>query len=197
MGSKKEYFVYLSIITMMFTLSCSSTKMHSVWKDKTFDGYINSIMVIAVAERPEYRKFFEAEFVKQFKKEGTEAIASGDKIPSEKAYDENVVLNEARNQGAQMILITSLVSIDETTSYHSQSRPSTFSKDYERTYLYVNSQSQTAQSVNLSSKIYETKTEKLIWSANSQTMDHQSAYNIIQSKVKAVVKNLRRNKLIR
>ena len=61
--------LFSTICTMVFSITaCTSTKLTSVWKDTTYDGYIESILVVAVTENLRNRLIFESEFVEEFKK---------------------------------------------------------------------------------------------------------------------------------
>lgn len=197
----KKFIFCASFAFLLLLASCTTTKLKSVWKDNTYDGYINNIMVVGIFERLEIRKFFEREFVKQFKNLDTKAIASADAIPPEEELNENVILGEARKQGTDMIMVTHLISIDEKSAFHPQRNLGGFNSYYHWAYAYVHGPryyTQGTLTVYLTSNLYETKTEKLIWSGTSKTMDvHESKYNIVKSLSKVVIKSLSDNKLLK
>ena len=109
----RKYFIGVTFVFLLLLFSCATTKLKSVWKDNTYDGYINNIMVVGVAARHEVRRFFEKEFVKQFKEVGVEAMTSVEAIPSEDKLEADVILAEVRKRGIDMIMVTHLVSIDD------------------------------------------------------------------------------------
>ena len=189
--------LYLSTILVFLLLlpSCTTTKLKSVWKDASYDGYIHNIMVVGMAGRNSVRKFFEREFVKQFKEYGTKAVASVDLIPSLEDLNEDVILAQAMQHGIDMIMTTHIMGLDEKSSYHP---PRNFHTYYSMTHAYVHAKEHSSQTVSLASNIYETKTENLIWSVTSKTVDtKQSTYEIVKSVSKVMIKNLRKNGLIR
>jgi hypothetical protein len=49
---------------------------------------------------------------------------------------------------------------------------------------------------NLETNLYDVKTEKLIWSGQSETWSKDSKDQIINDVIKAVVNNLQKNKLL-
>lgn len=197
----KKIIFLVTIVFLSSLVSCTTTKLKSVWKDNTYNGYINNIMVVGIFERRDIRKFFERELVNLFANHDTEAIASADAIPSEEELNESVILGEARKQGIDMIMVTHLLSIDETSAFHPQRNLGGFNSYYHWAYAYVHGPryySQGTLSVYLTSNLYETKTEKLIWSVTSKTMDvHESKYNIVKSLSKVVIKSLSNNKLLK
>lgn len=201
MACTKKMLCAFPFILFLMLSSCTTTKFESVWKDTSYRGHIESIMVVGVAERLDIRKFFESEFARQFKEHGVNAIASVNVTPSEKELTEDVILTTARKQGADMILVTHLLSIGGTTSYQLPKHASRFDTYYDWAYAYVNGPlyyTQGSKSVLLATNLYETKTETLIWSVTTKTVDvHESKFKIIKSKSKTVMKKLRKDKLLR
>ena len=206
--------LFCTIYTMVFSItSCTSTKLTSVWRDTTYDGYIESILVVAVTENFRDRLIFESEFAEEFKKVGIEALASVDTTPQDEESTENDILTEARKQKMNTILVTHLISVDKKSVYHppktyTASRPAyvaprtyhgRFNTYYPRVYEYVHEPGYYTQhkSVNLETNLYETETEKLLWSVTSETLDPQSVNKIIESLSKVVIKNLQKNKLLK
>ena len=199
------------IFSILFLLpislaSCSSTKLTSTWKDNTYDGYIETLMVVAVTENTRNRLIFEREFVEEFTKGGIEAIASIDVIPLEETSSEDAILAEAKKRGISMIMVTHLIGVDEKSVYHPPKTRTVsrvgyygrFHSYYPRVYEYVHEPGYYTKhkSVNLETNLYETKTQKLIWSVTSETLDPESVNTIIESLSKVVIKDLRKQRLL-
>ena len=207
MHTIKQFLISSVLLVMLLSLaSCGGTKLTSVWKDTTYEGTIDKIMVVAVTENSRNRLVFEREFVEEFKKTGIEATASVDVTPSEEKSNEGVILAEARKRGISMILVTHLIGVDEKSVYHPPKTRTVsrggyhnrFNSYYPRVYEYVHEPGYYTQhkSVNLETNLYETGTEKLVWSVTSETIDPESVNTIIESLSKEVIKNLRKNKLL-
>ena len=193
----------LFVVTLFFLVanfSCTTTQFKSVWKEGTYDGRLNSVLVVGIAERHDMRTFFEKEFAKQFNNLNTKAIASVEILPSEKDLNEDTVLAAAREQSMDTILVTHLVSLGAKTSFHIPDNAVRFHGYYHWAFAYVNGPlyyASGSQTVVLATNIYEVKTEELIWSARTKTLDvHESKYRIITSKSSSVIKRLRKEKLI-
>ncbi len=202
--ARKYFFLGGTFVLLLLLLSCTTTKLKSVWKDNAYNGYINSIMVVALAERYEIRKFFEREFVKQFKELGIEAIASVDALPEEKEVNADIIIAEALKRGTEMIMVTHLVSFDDKSVVSSSNSASIFHTYYRNVSIHVLSPGYYAQGikrtqgVTLTTKLYETKTEKLVWSATSKTLEPDfSEYNIVKSLSKVIIKSLYDTTLLR
>jgi len=200
----RKYYVGVTCVFLFLLFSCSATKLKSVWKDNTFDEYINNIMVVEVVAKHDERKFFEKEFVKQFKEVGVEAITSVEAIPSEDKLKAYIILAEARKREIGMIMVTHLVSFNDASVDPTAKHSGMFHTYYHHVSIYVEEPGyydpgiQRTPSETLATKIYETKTGKLVWSVTSKTLDpNLSEYNIVKSLSKAIIKSLRDNKLIR
>ena len=195
----------LFVFLLSFT-SCTGTKLTSVWKDNTYEGYIDTLMVVAVTENSRNRLIFEREFVEEFNKTGIEAVASIDVIPPEETANENAILTAAQKRGISMIMVTHLIGIEEKEVYHppktytvpSRGYYGRFNSYYPRVYEYVHQPGYYSKhkSVNLETNLYETPTQKLIWSVTSETLDPKSVNTIIESLSKVVIKDLREQKLL-
>ena len=89
-------FSILFLLPLSLT-SCTSTKLTSTWKDNTYEGYIDTLMVVAVTENTRNRLIFEREFVEEFTKAGIEAIASIDVIPRKRPQVKMLFLPRLKN----------------------------------------------------------------------------------------------------
>ena len=196
----QKFLFGLTFFFLVVSFACTTTQFKSVWKKNTYDGRLNSVLVIGISERHDLRTFFEKEFAKQFNNLNTKAIASVDILPSEEELNEAAVLATAREHGMDTILVTHLVSLGATSSFHMPDNAVRFHGYYHWAFAYVHGPlyyAQGSQTVVLATNIYEVKTEELIWSARTKTLDvHESKYRIITSKSSSVIKRLRQEKLI-
>jgi len=203
---KQTAILNILFILLLSLTSCGGTKLTSAWKDTSYEGTIDKIMVVAVTENSRNRLVFEREFVEEFKKTGIEATASVDVTPSEEKSNEGVILAEARKRGISMILVTHLIGVEDKEVYHppkthavpSRGYYGRFHSYYPRVYEYVHEPGYYTKhkSVNLETNLYETKAEKLVWSVTSETLDPESVNKIIESLSKVVIKSLQKNNLL-
>jgi len=163
-------------------------------------------MVVAITENTRNRLVFEREFVEAFRKAGVEATASVDVTPKDSESDEDLILAKTRKRGISMILVTHLIGVQDKEVYHppqtytvpSRGYYNHFHSYYPRVYEYVHEPGYYTKhkSVNLETNLYEAKTEKLVWSVTSETIDPESVNTIIESLSKVVIKNLRKNNFL-
>ena len=199
-------FCNILFVLLLSLTSCTSTKLTSTWKDNTYKDYIDTLMIVAVTENTRNRLIFEREFVEEFTKAGIKAIASIDVIPPEEASNEDAILAESQKREISMIMVTHLIGVDEKSVYHPPKTRTVsrggyygrFHSYYPRVYEYVHEPGYYTKhkSVNLETNLYETETQKLIWSVTSETLDPKSVNTIIESLSKVIIKDLRKQKLL-
>ena len=204
MALVKKVFFVTPLVFLVLLSSCTTTKLKSVWKDNTFDEYITNIMIVGVAPRQDVRKFYEKEFVKQFKEVGVEAMTSVEAIPSEDKLEAAVILAEVRKRSIDMIMVTHVVSFDDESIDPTGASGGIFQTYYRNVSItilgsgYYDPGIQRTPGVTLVTKIYEAKTEKLVWSAMSKSLDPNfSRYDMVKSLSKVIINSLRDNELLR
>jgi hypothetical protein len=180
----------------------------TTWKNSEYaGGYLEGIFLVMLSDNTENRKAFENVFVKAFEKNGVNAVSSLSVIPVGEEKNEDTVKAEASKLGMNAIFVTNLISVGERAIYRpsptgpSRGSPgiSMFSYDYQNIYDYAYDPGyyKRQKYVKLESKLYETATEKLIWSVSSETIEPQSINDVIVKLSKAVMKNLKENQLIK
>lgn len=209
-----------SMLTLMILLlaACASTSLTRLWKDAAFNEKpLESIMVLGVAKKSEVSQRFEDLFVDAFQKKGITSVAAHEIIPESrqltlenlKQHKEIIKETAAKNQ-LSAVLITHLISVSEeeedlksnrsdagpNSSYHDMGAYSIF------VYRNMGStgppgRSVTRQYVRLRTNIYDTASEKLIWSASSQSVDPDSVDTIFRELLNVITKQLMADGLIR
>ena len=201
MRSRPKLFFSLPIIILIVTTACATTKLTSVWKDSAYTGgVLEKVMVVGLSDNLRNRKMFEEVFAKEFKDNGIEAIPSFSAILLAKDLNRDTIKDEAEKRGIDAILVTHLSDIKEKeVQYEPLDYEIYFYKYYRKVKQYDSApQSYTrVEDVRMKSNLYETKTEKLIWSASSETVDPESVNEVISSLCKAVLESLRSHKLIK
>jgi hypothetical protein len=162
-------------------------------------------LVVGVSDNVKNKRLFEDTFTEQFKRIGIEAISSAVIIPKDKKLDTDTIKESAENQGVETVLVTHLVGVEEKTTYvpprydYLPSRYHHLGPYYHSVDRYVHTPGYyiKRKHVRLESNLYETKTERLIWSALSETIDPKSVNALIESLCQKVMKSLKTNNLIK
>ena len=185
------------LIPVLIT-ACSTTQIKAVWKDPSYLEHPNRIMVVSVAKSPLKRRIFEDEFVRQLRARGTDAIASYSFLPDSKDGDQARIAKTVKEQGADAVLITRLVSkktvkvqVPGTVYYpprHYGKWRDYYSQGYQAVYMpgYVAEDEYALMETNL----YDAHNDNLIWAATSETEVNGSDQNRIKSYIGIMVNTM-------
>lgn len=200
--------IVLLIIILLLSVSCSKTNLISTWKNQEYTGgYLDSVLLVMVSPDKEDRRIFEGVFEKEFKKHDVQAVSSASVFPTEKEIDKDMVKAEAAERDMTAVFVMYLLSVGEKVIYRpSPTGPSmgtmaTTMHGYDfhtiQSFVYDPGYQRRKRYVKLESKLYEADTEKLIWSATSETIEPKSTKDVIDHLSKKIMENLKLEQLIR
>lgn len=155
-------------------------------------------MVIGVAKNPLNRRLFEDEFIQQLKARGTEAIASYTVLSDRQQDDQAAIAAKVKELGADTVLITRLVGKKTVqvyvpgTVYYPPPYYGTWPDYYGYGYRYIYSPGYIAESeyAVIETNLYETKNDKLVWAASSETVISDSDKSLIKSYIGIMVNTM-------
>ena len=196
------------IILILFAViltACATTQLTDVWYNNDYtDGPLTSILVVGLAEDTRSREGFEQTFAAQFEKHGVKAIPSSSILKSPEALTKEALKTTAEDRGLQAVLVTHLAGIEKKEVYIPASYApfpvyyNEFGPYYARTfeYVYHPEYRATQEFVKLETNLYLTSTEKLIWSAASESLAPDSSGDIIDTLCPLIMRNLKKSGLI-
>lgn len=171
---------FAAFVMVSILIACATTKFSAIWKDETYQGRPEKVLVINAFPSPASRRLFEEEFVKALKDRRIDSVVSYTAMPDPIVSDMNAIAAQARAVGADTVLINKPLG----TTQGETSGPSGMGMTYGMTYkdVYVNTQTD----------VYDMKSNKLIMSATAETWINQGKpYPAqIQSYVKDLVNKL-------
>ena len=199
--------IFISLILAAYlsaSTSCATTTLDSVWKDPNYQGKLDNVLVIGIARQENNRRLFEDRLVEQFKMSGKVAIASYTIIPSSEKIDKETVEKEIETLAVNAVIVTKVVDVKQKTSnvsaspYPARLYNERWYSGYSRNYgdVYSPRSSYQYTSVGLEINIYDLQTDKLIWSAWSDTIVDVSVQASIESLIKAIIKQLSDDNLL-
>jgi len=178
-------FVLLLISAAFLLVSCTTTTvMTDDWKDKTYQGKPQKIVVIMAAKNPDKRNLFEDRFSAELDARGNNAFQSYTIIPMEQLPDKEIVKSKIRSSGADTVLISRLVDTKEIESYIPEQR-NVYGMVF-ADYGYTGD----VQVAYIETNIYDVKTEKLIWSGHSKTERTEGEQQLINAFIKVMIKKM-------
>ena len=203
------------IVTVLLFLvtGCATTEFTSEWRDQSFRGRPQKVMVIGIAKKPVLKRVFEDEFVRQLKSAGTDAVASYTVLPAGKQVDHRKIAAKMRELQADAVLITRLVDKKVVRTYmpgmvnhpmglwhdsypaYYGNWPSYYS--YGSSFMYSPGYVVEDQYALMETSLYAADNgENLIWSATSETMIKGSDQKTIKSFIEAMVDKLQEQGLL-
>ncbi len=194
--------IILVLVLTVFA-SCMATRFSNVWVDETYKkGPLNNILVIAILPSPEKSKMVEDEMARQLKMRGASTVLGYLEFPGKPPSREDVV-SRLGKLGVDAVLITKL-SGKETKSYQD------YPDDYKAVlgqwealgWGWVASQSQSVVSdpqnyALMSTGLYDPETQKIVWSALTETWVVGMDSRLTSSFVSTVLKRLADDKMVR
>ncbi len=177
-------------------ISCSTTNLTSVWKDDSYSGKADKIFIIGAAQKPGIRRIFEREFVNQLKSRGINAVASDKYIPGDKMLDKDVIVSKIRELDINIVLVTRLLErkdiVRPIPGYYSNMH-----HYYRKSFEYSCPPGYSCEDIAaLETNLYEVETEKLIWSATTETNVEAGTYEIIKGFISSIIKSLTKDNII-
>ena len=199
----RPFAVSATIILGLSLSGCATPKaeLTSVWKDQAYQGgYFKKVLVISAARKEAIRNFSEDEFVRQLKGRGTDAIASYTMIPFEKMMDKAVVAEKIKGLGIGGIFVTRvLYTLTAAAPLPKQPIWHEFYSDslgYEQGVSGPRiSAGKTVARIEMN--LYETRSEKPVWSASSDVPVKDEPKEEIAAFITVVLQRLSQEKLIR
>ena len=205
----KNLIVTLFSVALMLTLSACSPKARitSSWVDPSGAGYsADNILIMGVSRNETHMKLFENVFVAELKKANIEAMASYKVIGHVLEPDRKIVAAAVAQTGASSVLITHVIDRTSATQEFSGTVhyiPGGFYGNmygyYNETYsaIYTPPSSITRTTVRLESNLYDVKTAKLVWSAQSDTIDPKLLRTDFERIVDVLIADMKNKKVLR
>jgi hypothetical protein len=186
----------------LLLLSCAATKLNAVWKDPSFQEQPKKIMIIGMLPAEVSKRFFEDEMARNLRKQGTDAIISYSLLPAQPAPDRAAVEKVMREQGADAVLIARIMDKKTVQSYV----PSTPAPRYGGSGYYGSSWGgyygntgggvRTDEFAVIQTNLYDLKTEKLVWTASSDTWLAEDPMSLIKNFIEVIMADLVREKIV-
>jgi hypothetical protein len=201
---KFETMVIIAFIAFVL-IACtgSNTRMVQSHVEETSVGKpIKDVLIITIIDDHEIRAIFEKHFMDWLTVKGVEAITSAAVLPidPETKLEKAAIIEVVDKYENDTILITHIVGMSETE---------VFSRDRQRYYRnyygfynyawgYVTWPTIYGERVqfNLETRLYDVKTESLIWAGESKTINPKTTGQAIGQVVETVMMDLEKNGLL-
>lgn len=187
--------------TLMLS-ACATTTLSSAWKDPAYQGTAQKTVVIMVSQKAYIRNSIEDQFAAALKAHGNDALPSYSLVPIEQLPDKEAVASKIRNTGADSILVSRLVDKKTVETYvpgQAYVVPRYYGGwgSYYGTVVSSPGYTFESQFVYVETNLYDTKTEKLIWTAKSETEMSATDQQLMKEFVNVMIDRMAADKVIK
>ncbi len=189
----------------ILAVSCSgqsSRMVQSSVEESRIDRPIKDVLILVLVDDQEIRKIFEKHFKDWLNAKGVEAIISTKVLPidDETKLDKEALIEVVDKYENDTILITHIVEYGETEVF-SRDRVQFFYNyygfyNYGLGYVYWPTVYGEKVQIDLETRLYDVKTESLIWSGNSILKNPETTGKAIGYVVEMVIQALDENGLL-
>lgn len=206
-GKSTRHFrtVLFCILIMLFAASCATTRTVNIWKDEKYTRKLDSALVIGVAELDFMRDHFENVLSLRLADRGVKAVASNKIFPDSKKLNREIVAAKVRELGIGSVLIGRAVS--KTAHSHmikggSFVVPVEFVDGWYNTYdtfmvpVMFQGSDYDAEYFNMLINVYDTVSEKLVWSDLLRVKVENSRQGAINPLIDEIIKDMQSGRII-
>jgi hypothetical protein len=196
-----KLFCFLLFFCSFLLTSCATTTISDTWKDKSYQGKAQNMVVMMVARTQYLRDMFEGQFAAELRARGNWATQSHKYVSFEELKNKELVKSKIKSTDADTILIARLVGKKTIEAYEPGAIHGVpLYHDYWGTYYEIVSvdygYTGSIEVSYIETNLYDIKTEKLIWSARSKTERSYGEQQLIKTFIDIILKKLSSDKII-
>lgn len=203
MNSPRFLCACLSFVLVTLTASCAPIKNLDVWKDEAYTQPLKKVLVIVLAQEKSIREQSENVLANQLADRGVEVFRSYKVLPdSTTRPDREMVVAKVQKLGVDSVLVARSISKKEITNHqyggvvlggsavytdggwYGYSYGRTYDKQYDTDYFTI------------STKLYDVKSEKPVWSHIAQIRVSGSRQGAVNELVPVIVKQLEESEVV-
>lgn len=193
--------VIVPLIAVVLLIGCAATKVTSVWKDETYQKKPHKVLAVAILKSNTNRLVLEDEFARQLKQRGLDATAGHTVLSGDEPVDKDVLATSLREKGFDTLLVVRLVDQRSQQTYVPGAAypvgatwPGYYGAGYNMIYSpgYVVEDQFAIAEANL----YDVETEKLIWTAATETWIKSSDRKLIEEYVGRIMNEMQQGGVV-
>lgn len=188
----------LAIAAFVLAACATSNFVSGSWKDSDYHRKIGKVLVVGLSKNQTRRRTFEDTLVEQFHRIGIAAVPSYRLVPLHEPLNKEAVRQEVKmaiqGKNFDTVLVSHLIGVDKSTTYVP---PSThleygFYRNIVTAYsiVYTPGYLEHDTVVSLETNLYDTASEKLIWSMTSHSFNPADAMDVIKPLSRTIIKDL-------
>ena len=188
-------------LTMALALaSCAAAKPIGEWRNSSYDGSVDHILVIGVTARSERRQSFESQFVEALKARGVEATASYRALGWSLDLTRESVEQAIRDTNIAAVMVTRLAGVRQSDVFR---LPANYEDDRDYISYYDHALRQTTPAyyedyrvLTLETSLYDVESGELVWRMHSEAIDASRPKEVIAAQIDLTIRTLVKRKLL-
>jgi hypothetical protein len=189
------------LVAVSLLMGCAATQVTSIWKDEAFQKKPHKVLTVAILKSNTNRLVLEDEFALALKQRGLDAIAGHTVLSEDEPVNKDAVAASLREKGFDTLLLVRLVDQRSQQTYvpgaaypAGATWPGYYGAGYNMMYTpgYVVEDKFAIAETN----VYDVDTEKLIWTAATETWIKSSERKLIQEYVGLMIKELQKGGVV-
>jgi hypothetical protein len=191
-----RFILLLLLAAAVFSSCATQTSLTQQWHDPTFKGTPNQkIFVLALTGDQRKIMIWETGMDQALTSVGVTPIPASSVInfnPGNPLPDSLAVVNLIKNSGADLVMVSRLLNVNQVQTYV----PGTVAYGYGyygyggMGYMSTPGYYETDTQFELETNVFDIKSEKLVWSGASQTVDPSTGSDLASSVATTVVTNM-------
>ena len=199
--------VLVVILCAASIAACATTDIKSVWRDESYKTQPKRFLVISLFKDQTVRRMVEDEFKNHLKHRGADAATGYQIFPANDLPSKETVVEQVKAGGYDAVLLTRL--IDTRTERRVVPGSATYAPAphygmsmggyYGQGYATVYTPGYQVEDrfVMVESNLYDPATEKLVWTATSDTWMSEGNQKLVKTFVAIMMESLRKEKIVR
>ncbi len=190
------------LIVLSVLMGCAATKVTSTWKDEAYKKKPQKVLTVAILKSNTNRLVLEDEFTVQLKQKGLDATAGHTVLSEKEPATKETLAATLRETGFDALLVVRLVDQRSQQTYvpgavypAGATWPGAYGAGYNTMYApgYVVEDKFAIAEANL----YDVETEKLIWTAATETWINAAERKLLQEYVGLMMHEMQEAGIVR
>jgi hypothetical protein len=175
----------MAVLLALGFAACATTSVKAVWKDEAYQNQPKKVLVISMFKNETARRMVEDEFRKHLRYRGIDSAPGYEVFPGSELPTKETIVEKVRSDGFDSLLLIRL--IDTRTEQRTiTTGPTTYAPAHYGMPMtgYVQS------------NFYDAATERLVWTATSDTWLADSDQKTVKTFVSVMMESLQKQKIV-
>jgi hypothetical protein len=196
----------MAVLLALGFAACATTSVKAVWKDEAYQNQPKKVLVISMFKNETARRMVEDEFRKHLRYRGIDSAPGYEVFPGSELPTKETIVEKVRSDGFDSLLLIRLIDTRTEqrtittgpttyapahygmpmTGYYNQGYQAYYSSTYQVEDRYATVQS----------NFYDAATERLVWTATSDTWLADSDQKTVKTFVSVMMESLQKQKIV-